>query len=215
MLAVGLEGAPFVADAHVADALLLVRDGTLYLVEPEAVALERLPSVDPSRRLFAVDWSSGTPLTDDGAVLAAAFDRGAAATAAELLGITARLIDMSVEYARERRQFGRPIGAFQAVKHLLADALVRSAFAAPVVYRAAVTIAEAGPDRARDASMAKLRASEAALSAAAAALQIHGAIGYTAEHDLSLWLLRARALSSAWGDMSLHRARVADAVLGG
>jgi alkylation response protein AidB-like acyl-CoA dehydrogenase len=106
------------------------------------------------------------------------------------------------------------VGSFQAVKHLLAGAHLAVEFARPVVYRAAWSLARDEPTRGRDASMAKAMASEAATVAARAALQVHGAIGYTEEHELHRWLKRAFALAGAWGDASRHRERVKDALLG-
>ncbi len=218
IVAAGLDGGP-VADAHVADLLLLARGDELHALDPVGLALERCASVDPSRRLFRVEWapSRGSRIVAGAAAhaaLAAARDRAAVATAAELLGVGARLIDMAVEHARDRRQFGRPIGAFQAVKHLLADALVGLAFAGPVVYRAAASLADGAPDATRDAAMAKALAADAAVAAARTALQVHGALGYTWEHDLSIWFKRAHALALAGGDARRQRERVAEAVLG-
>ncbi|HEX9236866.1 MAG TPA: acyl-CoA dehydrogenase family protein, partial [Actinomycetota bacterium] len=105
-------------------------------------------------------------------------------------------------------------GSYQAIKHLLANALVRLEFARPAVYRAAWSVATGARDRSRDVSMAKALASEAALLAARSSLQVHGAIGYTEEHDLHLWLKRARSVASSWGTASWHRDRVAREVLG-
>jgi len=119
-----------------------------------------------------------------------------------------RLLSMAAQYAKDRSQFGKPIGSFQAVKHHLADALVRVEFARPVVYRAAWSLQHGDPDASMHASMAKAMASEAATLAARTALQVHGAIGYTWEHDLQLWMKRAWSLAAAWGDAATHRARV-------
>ncbi|MYZ15115.1 acyl-CoA dehydrogenase family protein, partial [Streptomyces sp. SID337] len=105
-------------------------------------------------------------------------------------------------YAKQRTQFGSAIGAFQAVKHRLADVLVRLEFARPLVFGAATTMAPG------DIAAAKVTAAESAYGAARAALQLHGAIGYTAEFDLSLWLTKARALRGAWGDPGVWRGRV-------
>src|SRR5205823_9634437 len=105
-----------------------------------------------------------------------------------------------------------PIGSFQAVKHLLANALVKLEFARPAVYAAAWSVANDVPERSRDVSMAKALASEAGMLAARNALQVHGAIGYTEEHDLHLWLKAAWALSLAYGDDAWHRARVGAAL---
>ena len=112
---------------------------------------------------------------------------------------------MAATYAKERHQFGRPIGSFQAVKHLLANARVALEFARPATYRAAWSLAAAQPTLSHDASMAKAMASDAAELAARVALQVHGAIGYTWECDLHFFLKRTWALTRAWGDAATHR----------
>jgi alkylation response protein AidB-like acyl-CoA dehydrogenase len=217
-LAVGHPVNPFVADAHVADLLLLARGDELHAVAPDAVALVRQPSNDPSRRIFAVEWEP-RPETCAAAgakartLLDAALDRGALACAAQLLGVAEALLERAAGYARERRQFGKPIGSFQAVKHLLANVKVELEYARPVVHRAAHSVARAAASRARDVSHAKLVAGEAAGHAARIALQVHGAIGYTWEQDLHLWMRRAWSLDLAFGGAPFHRARVAEAVL--
>ncbi len=144
---------------------------------------------------------------------ALAFDRGALAAAADLVGVARRLLDTTVAYVKVRHQFGKPIGSFQAVKHHLANALLGLELARPMVWRAAYTFQDetyAGghPERGQHVSMAKARASDAAIATARAALQCHGAIGYTVEYDLHLWMKRAWALAAAWGDAAWHRARV-------
>jgi alkylation response protein AidB-like acyl-CoA dehydrogenase len=143
-----------------------------------------------------------------------AFDWAAFGTAAVLCGIADRVIELAASYAKERLQFGKPIGSFQAVKHLLADALLGLEFARPAVYRAAWSIANDDPALERDVSMAKALASDAAVNACRSALQVHGAIGYTHEHDLHLWLKKGFSLAHAWGTAAWHRDRVANAVLG-
>jgi hypothetical protein len=149
-----------------------------------------------------------------GADLALAHDRGALGAAAQLCGLAGQMIDVTVEYAKLRRQFGKPIGSFQAVKHQLADAHVAVELARPCVQRAAAAIAERADDRARWVSLAKAHASDAARTASRAALQCHGAIGYSFEYDLHLWMKRAWALAASWGDAATHRARIASAILG-
>ena len=141
--------------------------------------------------------------------------RAAVATAAQLLGLSDRMITLAADYARERPQFGRPIGSFQAVKHLLAGAQVQLEFARPVVYGAAWSLAHGTPDAARLTSMAKASASDAATEAARVSLQVHGAIGYTWECDLHLFLKRAWALAEAWGDAGHHRSLVLDGLVAG
>jgi alkylation response protein AidB-like acyl-CoA dehydrogenase len=218
VVTIGLEALPGVADAHVADLLVLQREDELHALTRDAVELTQQPSLDGARRLFTVAWrpANDTLVASGGDVLHAvglAFDRGALAAAAQLLGVADRLIEMAADHARQREQFGKPIGSFQAVKHLLANALVALEFARPVTYRAAFSVARDDEDRATHVSMAKAYASDAAVLAARTALQVHGAIGYTWEHDLHLWMKRAWALAAAWGDASWHRARVGDAVL--
>jgi alkylation response protein AidB-like acyl-CoA dehydrogenase len=210
-VAVGfLELTPLVPDARGADLILLVRGGEVFAVEPAAARLRPHASVDGARRLSAIDWQPEAATRVGGADAAAlAFSHAALATAAELLGLGRRLVELTVEYAKVRQQFGQAIGAFQAVKHQLADALVALEFARPMVHRATATVQPA------DVSMAKAAASDAASLAARAALQCHGAIGYSYESDLHLWMKRVWALAQAHGDARWHRARVADHVLDG
>ena len=219
-LAVGSSLSPFVSDAHIADFLLLQQGDEVHAVAAAGVSAVAQPSNDPSRRLFSVDWkaSDATKIADgtDGRnAWAAAIDRGAFACAAAQLGVGQQLIDMAVEYACTRKQFGVAIGTFQAIKHMLANAKVRVEYARSLVYRAGYSVAHAVESRAVDASAAKIAASEAAIAAAKIALQVYGALGYTWEQDLHLWMRRAWSLDLAWGRGSWHRARVADAVIDG
>lgn len=204
--------APLVADADRATLLLDDHDGCAHLVELSTCDVTPLRSVDGARPLFAVGWSAEKENKID-ADVDLAFDRAALGAAAQLLGLADRMISMTVEYAKEREQFGRPIGSFQAVQHHLADALLRLEFARPAVYRAAHAVAHHEPDRPLHVSMAKAMAGDAAETAARAALQVHGAIGYSWEHDLHLFMKRAWSLAVAWGDGPFHRRRVGDWVL--
>jgi alkylation response protein AidB-like acyl-CoA dehydrogenase len=174
----------------------------------EAHVGDRRESVDPSRHLFDVEAVGERWQAD----VARAYDFGALATAAQLVGAGQALLDAAVDYAKQRTQFGRVIGSYQAIKHKLADVHIALELARPLVYCAALSLADRSPDTARDVSAAKAAASDAALLAARSALQTHGAIGFTAEHDLSLWLLRVQALRSAWGDPAAHRRRVLEAL---
>ena len=220
VVAVGHAQSPFVSDAHVADLLLLPNGEELHAVAPDAAQLTAERSNDPSRRLFCVEWTpaektriasgeTGRRLQD------AAFDRGALACSAEQLGVCDQLASLSVEYATQRLQFGVPIGSFQAVKHMLANVVVKLEYARSLVYRAAHSVARDGRCRAVDVSMAKVATSDAALQAARTALQVHGAIGYTWEQDLHVWMRRAWSLDLAWGDGAWHRARLASGVIDG
>ena len=220
ILAVGHRANAFVADAHVADLVLMQHEDEVHAVPRARVEVERQPCNDPSRRLFRVRWS---PASDTrvarGSIgrrlLAAALDRGALAAAAELLGVGQQLVDLAVRHASQREQFGHPIGSFQAVKHMLANVAVRLEFARPVVYRAAFSVARDLSTRAVDVSHAKVAAAEAAAQAAKVALQVHGAMGYTWEVDLHIWMKRAWARALAWGSTAWHRDRVARVVLDG
>ncbi|MFE6508998.1 acyl-CoA dehydrogenase family protein [Nocardioides sp. NPDC057767] len=166
-------------------------------------------SVDPTRRLFEVTPGEEIATIDP----APAFDLGTLACAAQLLGAGLRLLGDSVAYAKQRTQFGRPIGEFQAVKHLLADVRVALDFAAPLVHNAAVELDAGTPTAARAVSAAKVAAGDAAYLASRTALQAHGAIGYTREFDLSLWILKVRALVGAWGTPAEHRARILESLV--
>ena len=209
VLALGLQGEP-VAFADVADVLLLGADGALHAVPRDRVRLEPVESFSRARPLFRVLWEPADSERLD-VRIEESLERAAFAAAAEAVGVAARLIDMAAEYARQREQFGRPIGSFQAVKHLLANALVKLEFARPAVYAAAWSLATGAPDRGGAVSLAKALASDAAMLAARNSLQVHGAIGYTEEHHLHLWLKAAWALSLAYGDSARHRMRVSAA----
>ncbi|MGH3555828.1 MAG: acyl-CoA dehydrogenase family protein, partial [Mycobacterium sp.] len=195
---------PRAVDADAAGLVLLADSGRISAAEVG----ERHESVDPSRRLFDVTPTGAAWDAD----ITRAYEFGALATAAQLVGAGQALLDAAVDYAKQRAQFGRVIGSYQAIKHKLADVHIAVELARPLVYGAALSLADRSPDTARDVSAAKAAASDAALLAARAALQTHGAIGFTAEHDLSLWLLRVQALRPAWGDPAVHRRRVLEAL---
>jgi alkylation response protein AidB-like acyl-CoA dehydrogenase len=185
-----------------ADLVLHVEDGTLWsatLTGPE------LSSVDPSRTLRAVRQEAvlAHGIHD---VMARAFELGTLACAAQTLGAGRAMLELTTAYAKQRTQFGRPIGAFQAVKHHLAGALVALELARPLVHAAALSLTT------RDVSAAKIAATEAAHRAGRVALQVHGAIGYTLEYELSRWLLKVQALRSTWGTLRWHRDRVMTAL---
>jgi alkylation response protein AidB-like acyl-CoA dehydrogenase len=205
-------GGPLVPCAADADRLLLTSAEGLVVVERAAVSTEPVDTVDRARRAARVRRDGGQLLTDDPAVTALAVDRGALGTAAVLVGLGQAMLDLTVGYVRERQQFGQPVGSFQAVKHNLADAALALEFARPAVWRAAWSVARDEPTRARDVSMAKAMASDAAELVGRQALQCHGAIGYTVEADLHLYLKRTWALARSWGDAAHHTDRVAHAL---
>jgi alkylation response protein AidB-like acyl-CoA dehydrogenase len=221
--AIGLLGMRAIPGAVGADLYILqhaLPDGgsEIHAVPADEVGVTAIESLDPTRRLGTVEWTP-TPATlvaagsDADLALAILGDRAAVGTAAELVGLADRMITIAADYAKERKQFGRAIGSFQAVKHLLAGAQVKLEFARPVTYSAAWSVAHLEPDSSRRASMAKAYASEAATEAARVSLQVHGAIGYTWECDLHMFLKRAWALAPAWGDAAEHRSRVLSSVI--
>ncbi len=215
---VSFEGEPFVADASYADLLLAYQEGGLYCVPITEVTLTAERSVDRARTLSQVSFDRGTaePMrqdVDQAACLGRAERRATLATAAQLVGLSRRMLDMTVQYAKDREQFGKPIGAQQAVKHRLADALIQQEFARPMAYRAAWSMATEQPSAEVDVSVAKIYAADAARFVAKQALQVHGAIGYTIEYDLHMWMKRAWALAAAHGDPAFHRARVGRHIL--
>ncbi|MEU0006254.1 acyl-CoA dehydrogenase family protein [Streptomyces sp. NPDC006314] len=179
----------YALDADAATLHLLPASKGLYLSAAAPGPVRR--SLDPARRL--------TPLAPGGELLTATPPRAPAltwarlATAAQALGAGLALLDRTVTHVARRTQFGVPVGSFQAVKHRLADMRTALEFARPLLFGAALSM------RPADVAAAKLRACEAAYATARTALHLHGAIGYTAEYDLSLWLTKARALRTAWG----------------
>ncbi len=222
-LVVGLEENQLVEDAHVADLLLLQRGDCFYALTADQVLLRHHASVDPSRKLYTVAFTeeagiaaAGTAVSNDAALVTAALNRGALASAAQALGLTQRMLDLAVQYTGERQQFGKPIGSFQAVKHLMSNVAVRLEYAKAPVYRAAYALAQGLPSASGSVdqytSHAKLAACEAANLAAKNCLQVHGAMGYTWEVDLHIFMKKAWALANTWGDSGFHKSRIAQTI---
>jgi len=210
----------FIPAAASLDQILLCVNDQVHVVEPASLPLERVQSVDGARDLFRLDLvdqlESSTVLLEGEAAESAtrsAFDFAALGAAAELIGLSRRMLEMTVLYATERKQFGVQIGSFQAVKHHLTNASLAVEFAEPLVLRAANSLALGNPQASMHVSMAKAKASAAAKAAAAASLQVHGAIGYTVEYDLHLFMKRSWALAGEFGDVEFHRRRVSTELL--
>ncbi|MEV7614361.1 acyl-CoA dehydrogenase family protein [Streptomyces sp. NPDC089799] len=212
-------GGPYALDADTADLRFTVSaDGELRLAAAPGAGDVRV-SADPARRLAGLP-PGGELLASGPAVLTAAAGAlrwARLLTAAQCAGLGEALLDRTVSYVKQRTQFGTPVGGFQAVKHRLADVLLGLEFAKPVVWAGALALAGGGGGGSGrpavgdvaavdDVAAAKLMAGEAAYAAARAALQLHGAIGYTEELDLSLWLRKARPLRDAWGSPTTCRA---------
>lgn len=180
--------APYAPNADIAE----------FCLPPVTSDSEPIASLDPTRPVFAVSVT----VTDQPPRADVIFDTAALLTAAQLLGLGRAALDMTVAYAKQRVQYGHAIGEYQAVKHRLADAHTGLEFARPLIFAAALS-ADPG-----DISAAKAATSDAAYRAARAALQLHGAIGYTDEYDLSVYFKKIRTLYSAWGSPSFHRERL-------
>ncbi|SDL90519.1 Acyl-CoA dehydrogenase [Oryzisolibacter propanilivorax] len=192
----------------------------LHAVLPADCRITPLRSLDSSRRLCQVQWTPGAAtLILDGASGAAVWRqaglRGALAASAQLVGLAQRMLDLSVDYAAQRKQFDRAIGSFQAVQHHLADIVTRVEFAKPVLYRAFYALQHGEPEAALRVSHAKLQCGEAGWFAARNGLQVHGAMGYTWEVDLQMFMKRAWALDAAWGDRAHHSGNLATGLLEG
>ena len=215
---------PLVLAGDCADLVVLALDGAVHAVPAASVSGRPVESLDGARRLteVTVEVSDATLVSDDPTAVTALWDRGAWASAAQAVGVAQRLLARPVPDVAERAPVGRPVGVNQAVKHHCSNVAIAVEFARPIVQAAAWSLAngrapegtippgvtgEAGPSTL--VSMAKAMASDAVDLACRSALQCHGAIGYTVEHDLQLWLKRGWALSASWGDAHRHRRRVA------
>ncbi len=199
---------PYALDADVATDVFVLAGETLSRARIGAP----LRSVDPSRHLFEVGAGEAVG-TVDAATYERALDLAALASAASLLGAGERMLDETVTYLGQRRQFGRVIGEYQSLKHEAADVRVALDFARPLLLGAADDLLLNAPEAGRAVSAAKVAATDAAGLAARSGLQLHGAIGYTLECDLSVWFLRTRALTGCWGTQAAHRARVLESLM--
>jgi alkylation response protein AidB-like acyl-CoA dehydrogenase len=210
-----------VLDAANADFFLVATaDGRRHVVEKnaEGLAVEPEASLDLTRRLSSVRFDhvhvpDGNTLPGAAEDYFPVFLRACVAIAAESTGVAQRTLEMAVSYAQDRKQFGRPIGSYQAVSHRCAQMLLETENARSVVYGAAWA-ADAEPESLPlAASMAKAYASDAGWRVPDASIQVHGGIGFTWEHDLHFFLKRGKANAAMFGDARWHRERVADAVL--
>ncbi len=212
-----------VMDAAAADFLLVATaDGRRHVVERETAGISISPStsLDLTRRLYAVRFE-GVRVDPENSLPAAGpdyfdvFHRICVAISAESTGVAHRTLEMAVEYAKDRRQFGRPIGSYQAVSHRCAQMLLETENSRSAVYGAAWAADSEPQSLPRAASMAKAYASDAGWRVPDASIQVHGGIGFTWEHDLHLFLKRGKANAAMFGDAKWHRERVAEAVLAG
>jgi alkylation response protein AidB-like acyl-CoA dehydrogenase len=206
----------FVSDAAIADFILVVARNGVFVVDSKARGLTISPmsAMDLTRKLYVVEFRE-TPAEKVGAIvnLSRAFDIATAALAAELVGGMQRTLDITVEYAKTRKQFGKAIGTFQAVQHQCADMYLETESSRSAVYYAGWALEENSPDAAVAVSIAKMYASDAARTVGNRGIQIHGGMGFTWENDLHLYYRRAKASETAFGDATFHRERIASMVI--
>ena len=217
----------FVPDAGVADVLVCVaRDGDALALLPvgrgaEGLTIRPMPSMDATRKLYEVVFegvtvAEGDALGADGdarGALRGALEAATAVLCAEMVGGMQWVLDTTVEYAKTRQQFGRPIGSFQAVQHMCADMLLLTESARSAAYYAAWALTEDDPAARTAVSVAKAYCSDAYREVANRGVQVHGGIGFTWEHDLQLYYKRSKSSETLFGDATFHRERLARLVV--
>jgi alkylation response protein AidB-like acyl-CoA dehydrogenase len=208
----------FVTDAAVADFIVVVARDGVYVVDAKAAGLriEPMKGMDLARKIYSVEFKN-TPAEKLGDTdrLANALDVATAALCAEMVGGMQRALDLTVAYAKTRKQFGKPIGIFQAVQHLCADMYLETESSRSATYYAAWALEENVPDAATAVSVAKMYASDASRTVGNRGIQVHGGMGFTWENDLHLYYRRAKASETMLGDATFHRERIARLVMDG
>jgi alkylation response protein AidB-like acyl-CoA dehydrogenase len=206
----------FVTDAALADWIIVVARNGVFLVNGKATGLKIEPmlGMDLTRRMYSVKFeNAAAEKLGETSGLARALDIATVALTAELVGGMQRSLDVTVEYAKTRKQFGKPIGIFQAVQHQCADMYLETESARSAVYYAAWALQENTPDAAAAVSIAKIYASDASRTVGNRGIQVHGGMGFTWENDLHLYYRRAKASETFLGDATLHRERLARLVI--
>jgi len=182
--------------------LILLDSSECKFIAKDDMDFEIISSNDPSRELFKVSSMNDAISTSENydELNSAVSSRGSLMTAALLIGLAQKMIDLSSVYVLDRAQFGKPIGSFQAVKHMLADVAVKIEFAKPAVYRAAYSLSQNNPKSALHCAHAKLMCTQAAELACKNSIQAHGAMGYTWEMDLHIYMRKAWSMMACWGN---------------
>jgi alkylation response protein AidB-like acyl-CoA dehydrogenase len=209
----------FVTDAGIADFILAVAADGVCLVEAKAPGLkiEPMKGMDLTRKIYSVTFSN-TPaakLGGDSAGLGRALNIATVALAAEMTGGMQRVLETAVAYAKTRKQFGKPIGIFQAVQHMCADMYLETESARSAAYYAAWALQENAADAVTSVSIAKMYSSDASRTVGNRGIQVHGGMGFTWENDIHLYYRRAKASETMLGDADFHRERIARAVIDG
>jgi alkylation response protein AidB-like acyl-CoA dehydrogenase len=206
----------FVTDAAVANFIVVVARDGVYAVEAKAAGLRisLMKGMDLTRKIYAVEFNN-TPaeLLGNTKDLSKALDVATAAVSAEMVGGMQRALELAVAYAKTRKQFGKPIGIFQAVQHLCADMYLETESSRSAAYYAAWALEENAPDAAASISVAKMYASDASRTVGNRGVQVHGGMGFTWENDIHLYYRRAKASETMLGDATFHRERIARLVI--
>lgn len=206
----------FVPDAMVADFIIVAARDGVFAVDAKAPGLhiQRMEAMDLTRKVYSVRFN-GTPAErlGDSTGLGHALEVAATALVAEMVGGMQRTLELTVEYAKTRKQFGKPIGIFQAVQHQCADMYLETESARSAAYYAAWALEESAPDAAVAVSIAKMYASDAARTVGNRGIQVHGGMGFTWENDLHLYYRRAKSSETSLGDSTYHRERIAQLVI--
>lgn len=209
--------AMFVADAAAAHQLAVIEGDALYLIPRGALQLTPLKAYDTTRPLYAVEWSGADEPVAQGAAVHQALERAgqvaALALTAEMVGGMQRVLELTVEYAKTRKQFDQPIGKFQAVQHMCADMFLWTESARAAVYFAAYALEQGLPEAASAVSVAKVYAGDAYRECGNRGIQVHGGMGFTWENDMHLYYRRAKASENAFGDGRYHREQIARFVI--
>ena len=208
----------FVSDAGVADFIIVVARNGVYAVEAKAPGMRITPmkGMDLTRKIYSVEFND-TPaekLAGNGS-LSKAMDAATVALCAEMVGGMQRVLETTVAYAKTRKQFGKPIGIFQAVQHLCADMYLETESSRSAAYYASWALEEHTPDAALAVSVAKMYASDACRTVGNRGIQVHGGMGFTWENDIHLYYRRAKSSETMLGDAIFHRERIAQLVIDG
>jgi len=206
----------FVPDAAVADILAVVARDGVYVVDAHepGVTVAPMRGMDMTRKLYAVSFDGAmAERLERSDRVQRGLDVATTALVAEMVGGMQRALDVTVEYAKTRKQFGKPIGSFQAVQHQCADMYLETESARSAAYYAAWALQESTADAAAAVSIAKLYASDAARTVGNRSIQVHGGMGFTWENDLHLYYRRAKASETMLGDATFHRERLARLVV--
>ncbi|HMC32427.1 MAG TPA: acyl-CoA dehydrogenase family protein [Candidatus Angelobacter sp.] len=206
----------FVTDAAIADSIVVAARNGVWVVEANApgLSIQPMKGMDLTRKIYSVEFKN-TPAEKLGGSgsLARALDIATAALCAEMAGGMQRVLETTVGYAKTRKQFGKPIGIFQAVQHLCADMYLETESSRSAAYYAAWALEENAPDAASAVSVAKMYASDASRTVGNRGIQVHGGMGFTWENDLHLYYRRAKASETMLGDATFHRERIARLVI--